>query len=140
MAKGMAVGFLRQAERRQKSAKVALEESDFAYVVRQCQEGVELALKAALIYSGIDFPKWHDVGPILIREKESLKFWSEEVLQKFASYSRQLTNDRARSMYGDEDLLLAPENLFFQRDAEDALVNLGEVLEKVKKVIINDVK
>ncbi len=41
MAKEMAVGFLRQAERRQKSAKIALEESDFAYVVRQCQEGKE---------------------------------------------------------------------------------------------------
>ena len=82
MAKGMAVGFLRQAERRQKSAKAALEESDFAYVVRQCQEGVELALKAVLIYAGIDFPKWHDVGPILIREKDSLKFWNDEVIQK----------------------------------------------------------
>ena len=146
MAKEMAVGFLRQAERRQKSAKIALEESDFAYVVRQCQEGVELALKAALIYAGIDFPKWHDVGPILIREKDSLKFWNDEVIQKFASYSRRLSNDRARSMftsftdafglrYGDEDLLLAPENLFFRHDAEEALVNLGEVLEKVKGII-----
>jgi len=135
MAKEMAVGFLRQAERRQKSAKAALEESDFAYVVRQCQEGVELALKAVLIYAGIDFPKWHDVGPILIREKDSLKFWNDEVIQKFTSYSRQLSNDRARSMYGDEELLLAPENLFFRHDAEEALVNLGEVLEKVKGVI-----
>ncbi|MBC8458577.1 MAG: HEPN domain-containing protein, partial [Deltaproteobacteria bacterium] len=134
-AKEMAVGFLRQAERRQKSAKAALEESDFAYVVRQCQEGIELALKAVLIYTGIDFPKWHDVGPILIREKELLKFWSEEILQKFASYSRQLTNDRARSMYGDEDLLLAPENLFFRHDAGEALANLGEILEKVKEII-----
>jgi len=135
MAKEMAVGFLRQAERRQKSAKIALEESDFAYVVRQCQEGVEFALKAALIYAGIDFPKWHDVGPILIREKDSLKFWNDEVIQKFASYSRRLSNDRARSMYGDEYLLLAPENLFFRHDAEEALVNLEEVLEKVKGII-----
>ena len=135
MAKEMAVGFLRQAERRQKSAKAALEETDFAYVVRQCQEGIELALKAVLIYTGIDFPKWHDVGPILISEKELLKFWSEEILQKFASYSRQLSNDRARSMYGDEDLLLAPENLFFRHDAGEALANLGEILEKVKEII-----
>ena len=93
MAKEMAVGLLHQAERRQKSAKVALEEADFAYVVRQCQEGVELALKVLLIYAGIDFPKWHDVGPILIREKDSLKFLNDEIIQKFASYSRQLSNE-----------------------------------------------
>jgi len=112
MAKEMAVGFLRQAERRQKSAKIALEESDFAYVVRQCQEGVEFALKAALIYAGIDFPKWHDVGPILIREKDSLKFWNDEVIQKFASYSRRLSNDRARSITETKICFLLPKTYF----------------------------
>lgn len=136
MARTMAIGLLRQAERRQKSAQMAFEEEDFAYVVRQCQEGVELALKAVLIHAGIDFPRWHDVGPILIREKESLPFWGEEKLQRLASYSRQLNNDRAKSMYGDEELLLAPENLFFQHDAREALGYLAEVLECVKAVIL----
>ena len=138
MAQTMAIGLLRQAERRQKSAQTAFEEGDFAYVVRQCLEGVGLALKAVLIHAGVDFPRWHDVGPILMQEKESLSFWDEEKLQRFASYSRQLSNDRAKSMYGDEELLLAPESLFFQHDAREAMGYLAEVLESATEIILGE--
>ena len=35
-------------------------------VVREAQEPVELALKRMLRWVGIDPPKWHDVGGILV--------------------------------------------------------------------------
>ncbi|MEM2914451.1 MAG: HEPN domain-containing protein, partial [Candidatus Bathyarchaeia archaeon] len=56
---------LRQAEERFKHAKEALEAGNYPYVIRQCQEAVELSLKAALRVTGVEPPKWHDVGPIL---------------------------------------------------------------------------
>ncbi|MGB9760466.1 MAG: HEPN domain-containing protein [Thermoproteota archaeon] len=60
---------IRQAEERLKHAKEALESGNYPYVIRQCQEAVELALKAALRLVGIEPPKWYDVGPILKREE-----------------------------------------------------------------------
>ena len=36
-------------------------------VVRRCQEAVELALKGALLWVGINVPRIHDVGGILVQ-------------------------------------------------------------------------
>ncbi len=44
----LALSYVRQAEDRGKYAKMAQEEGNYAYVVRQCQEAVELSLKACL--------------------------------------------------------------------------------------------
>jgi len=41
----MAKSYIRQAEERVKHAEEALKSGNYAYVVRQCQEAVELALK-----------------------------------------------------------------------------------------------
>ena len=64
----MASSRVRQAEERLHHAREALERGNHAYVVRQCQEAVELMLKAALGPVGVEPPKWHGVGPILGRE------------------------------------------------------------------------
>jgi HEPN domain-containing protein len=39
-------------------------------VMRQSQEAVELSLKAALRVAGIEPPKWRDVGPILMQNRD----------------------------------------------------------------------
>jgi len=59
----MARGYLEEARRRIRTAKLALEEGAYAYCIRQCQEAVKLALKSALRLYGIEAPKWHDVAP-----------------------------------------------------------------------------
>lgn len=61
---------IKQAKERFKHAKEAFLDGNFPYVVRQCQEAVELALKVSLRLVGVEPPKWHDVGPVLKREKE----------------------------------------------------------------------
>ncbi|MEM2014416.1 MAG: HEPN domain-containing protein, partial [Desulfurococcaceae archaeon] len=58
----MARSYLRQAEERIRHAKEALEGGNYPYVVRQCQESVELLLRAALRLVGVETSKWHDVG------------------------------------------------------------------------------
>ena len=64
----MARSHLRQAAERVRHAEEALANGNYPYV-RQCQEAVELALKAALRMVGVEPPKWHDVGPVLRRER-----------------------------------------------------------------------
>ena len=58
-------------------AKIILEEAEhlkdqkaWNLVVRRCQEAVELALKGALLWIGINVPRIHDVGGILVQHTE----------------------------------------------------------------------
>lgn len=133
--KEIAQGLLRQAERRLKMAKLANTEGDFAYVVRQSQECIELALKAVLFFLGIDFPKWHDVGTVLLENRERLSMWNKETVERLASFSRNLKNERERSMYGDEELGLPPNRIYSQFDAKVALEKAEEVFHLCAKEI-----
>ena len=53
-------------------ASEALNRGNYPYVIRQSQEAVELALKASLRLVGVEPPKWHDVGPVLKRERNTV--------------------------------------------------------------------
>jgi len=66
----LALEYIEEAKRRLRTAKQALEEGAYAYCIRQCQEAVELALKAALRLIGIEPPKVRDVGPVLMQNRE----------------------------------------------------------------------
>ena len=74
----LAKSYIRQAEERIKHAKEALSEGNYPYAVRQCQEAVELLLKAALRYVGVEPPKLHDVGPLLRKERDRFPAWFQE--------------------------------------------------------------
>ena len=65
----MAQSYLRQAMERLIHAEEALRKGNYPYTIRQSQEAVELSLKGVLRLTGIEPPKWHDVGPILKKEK-----------------------------------------------------------------------
>ncbi len=93
---------LRQASERLKHAREAVETGNYPYAVRQSQEAVELALKGALRLVGIEPPKWHDVGPVLKRERERFPPEFKEHIDKIASISRSLRKERELAMYGDE--------------------------------------
>jgi len=78
-----------------------LRNGNYPYVLRQCQEAVELLLKAALRLVGIEPPKWHDVGAILKREVERFPGWFRSEVPKLARISRKLRREREPAMYGD---------------------------------------
>lgn len=126
---------LRQAEERLKHSREALETGNYPYVVRQCQEAVELALKAALRIAGIEPPKWHDVGPILRRERSRFPGWFREMVDELASISRSLRKERELAMYGDEELGLPPEELYTRIDAEQALMLAEKVVGVVTRLL-----
>jgi len=116
----LAYGLFRQATSRVKTVQEAIQDEDYAYAVRVSQECVELCLKALLISVGVDPPKWHDVGTILMDHAFRFPQIEKKVIEEMAFISRNLRADRERSMYGDDILRLPPDRLYSRLDAESA--------------------
>jgi HEPN domain-containing protein len=132
---GMAESYLKQAGERLKHAEEALERGNYPYVMRQSQEVVELSLKAALRLVGVEPPKWHDVGPILMQNRDRFPEWFRDKIPKIASISRKLRREREASMYGDEETGLPPESLYTDEDAKEALSYANLVYEMCIKLL-----
>jgi HEPN domain-containing protein len=102
--------------------------------VRRCQEGVEMALKAALRLVGLEVPKVHDVGFFLRENKAMFPEWFQPHLDQLAHISRSLRKDREVSLYGDEALSLPPEKVFSKVDADEALEEAALVFELAERL------
>ncbi len=131
----MARSYVRQAEERLRHAAEALQSGNYPYVVRQSQEAVELLLKAALRYVGLEPPKWHDVGPLLVRESDRFPDWFRREVRRVARISRRLRREREPSMYGDEESGATPEELYDKEDADEALALAKEIHALVTKLM-----
>ena len=106
-------------------------EGDYADVVREAQEVVELVLKAILRIVGIDVPKIHDVGKILVKYRNLLPEEIKKNLEGIAKISKELRKERELSFYGAEDSIPLEEYT-----AEEALraINYAKfVVEVVEK-------
>ena len=130
----MAKAYLRQAEARIRTAERALKEGNYPYSVRQAQEAVELSLKAVLRLVGIEPPKWHDVGPILRKNRNRFPNWFRELIDELAFISRQLRREREVSMYGDEEMGIPPNHIYNKFDAEKYLEAAKKVCESCQKL------
>lgn len=64
--RSLAQSYRKKAEDRLELLDVLERKSAWSDVVREAQEIVELALKDILRDAGIEPPKWHDVGDILV--------------------------------------------------------------------------
>lgn len=117
----MALSYIKKSETRIRHARLAINEGDYSYVVRQCQEAVELLLKAALRLVGIEYPKRHDVGFVLKIEAKRFPKWFQQEIDSLAKISSELGSKRELSMYGDEEKGIPPDALFSKEDAEKAL-------------------
>jgi Uncharacterized conserved protein related to C-terminal domain of eukaryotic chaperone, SACSIN len=115
----LAKSYIRQAEER----------------IKHAREAVELLLKAALRYIGIEPPKLHDVGPLLRKERDKFPAWFREKIDEFAYYSRVLRSERERAMYGDEETGTPADELYSKFDAENATKMCDTIYEFVKKLI-----
>lgn len=133
----IARSYVKQAEERLHHSKEALERGSYPYVVRQCQEAVELLLKAALRYVGVEPPRWHDVGPVLKEEACRFPEWFRKEVNSLARYSRKLRREREPSMYGDEESSVPPDMLYDKEDAEEALEMAKHVYEVVLRLLKN---
>lgn len=131
---GFARGLLREAKNRVETAQRALKQKEHAYCLRQSQEAVELALKAALRLKGVEYPKFHDVSDVLLMSVDRFPRWFSERIPHFAEISRKLTESREASMYGFEEVGQPPETLVSREAAEAAANSAREVFNACRRL------
>jgi len=138
--KGNAEVMLQRASIILDEARSLRERGVWNLVVRRCQEAVELALKSALVFVGVQPPRTHDVGPSLREHSERFPCEFRQHIPQLASISRTLRLERELSFYGDEESGIPPEALYSPDDADEALKKAEFVLEKCQALILGGEK
>lgn len=130
MQEKLAEDYFKRAKIRRKIIFELLKEKDYADVVRESQEIVELVLKGLLILYGIEFPKAHDIGKII---NENIDAFPQNIREKapiLSKISKTLRKDRELSFYGTEDII--PLEYYTLEDAEESIAMVDEVLSVIK--------
>lgn len=125
----LARGYFIRARKRMQALRTLMAVEAYPDVVREAQELVELVLKGMLRWVGIDPPKWHDVGSILLEEQEKFSPEIRERIPELAAISLRLRRDRELAFYGDRDFI--PDQVYGQPAAAQALADAERVLEVV---------
>ena len=126
----LARDYVRRAEVRLRALDVLMDGESWADVVRESQEVVELALKALLRSAGIDPPRIHDVGDVLIAERSRLPAPIVPQVERLAEASRTLRRDRELAFYGAEDF--TPSAFYKREDAHTAREAARTVVKAVR--------
>lgn len=101
----LAQDYFKRCQMRFKALKVLLDEGAYPDVVRESQEIVELLLKGYLRLKLIDPPKWHDVGNILLENKEIHSNSISINLEVITHFSKYLRRERENAFYGEDDII-----------------------------------
>jgi HEPN domain-containing protein len=129
----LALHYMVMAEQRLQVLPEYLKIQAWATVVREAQEIVELASKAMLRSVGIEPPKWHDVGVILLREQQRFPRSVQLRLPELTSLSASLREDRERSFYGDDDQ--SPLELYDEKKAVAAAEGASMAVDVAKMIL-----
>ena len=104
-SQSLARAYLSKAQARLKALAVLRDAGAHSDVVREAQELVEPALKGMLRAVGIEPPKFHDVGPLLVEHRAKFAANVGERLVRAAEISRRLRRERELAFYGDIDFV-----------------------------------
>lgn len=129
----LAQSYLIKASKRLKVLPLLLKEEAYSDVVREAQELVELALKGMLRQVGVEPPKQHDIGGLVVEFKSRLPHDVAVVAQQLAEISKWLRKEREFSFYGDIDFI--PTEEYRREDAERALQDASFVVQMASRVI-----
>ena len=128
----LAGSYLTKARARLKTLPVLLAERAYSDVLREAQELVELALKGMLRQVGVEPPKWHDVGPLLLEHATRFP-QSPAELERLAKISARLRKEREFAFYGDIDFI--PTERYSAQDGERAVREAEAVVAEAARVI-----
>jgi HEPN domain-containing protein len=126
----LARDYFRRARVRRAVLDLLFDAGEYADVVREAQELVELALKGMLRSAGVDPPKWHDVGSILIEQEALMPVGLGPDLPVLARISRQLRKERELAFYGEVDFI--PGESYDAAQARSAIADCDTVLESLR--------
>lgn len=110
-----------------------MEEEAYSDVVREAQEIVELALKGMLRQIGVEPPKQHDVGGLLLEYRDRLPPAAEKKADRLARISKWLRKEREFAFCGDVDFI--PTDEYSREDGEMAVKDAVFVVEAAGMVI-----
>ena len=115
----LARAYFNKARKRLRALATLFEDEAYSDVIREAQELVELALKGALRFVGIEPPKQHDVGGLLLQHRDRLPAPVADAAERLAEISHRLRKEREFAFYGDEDFI--PTEEYTREDAAAAL-------------------
>lgn len=129
----LAQSYLRKASDRLDVLELLLKKAAYSDVVREAQELVEFALKGMLRAIGIEPPKLHDVGGLLLDHRERFPQDIRDQLAELAGISKRLRKERELAFYGDLDFI--PTEEYSLEDARKAQQDAQRVLQAARRVI-----
>ncbi len=129
----LARDYAKRAEFRLDAVDALFKRASWPDVVRESQEVVELALKAALRTAGVDAPRVHDVSEILIAERARFPKSFGALVPRLARISKALRRDRELAFYGSEDL--TPSDFYTEEDAREAIDGARATVRAVKALV-----
>jgi HEPN domain-containing protein len=129
----LARAYLLKARQRLKALAVLRDEGAHSDVVREAQELVELALKGMLRAVGVEPPKLHDVGSLLVEHASKFPPELRPHLSTAAAISTRLSRDRELAFYGDVDFV--PTEQYSAEDADRAWREAGWIVELATRAI-----
>ena len=127
--------YLQQARGRRIALDALMSAGVYAAVVRESQEIVELILKGALRFAGIDPPKRHDIHDIVLRFIERFPAEWQVVIEELRERLDGLARDRSPSFYGDEAEDIPPSELFGEADARSAKAVAERLLDLYARLL-----
>ena len=129
----LAQSYLRKANDRLDILPLLEGKGAYSDVIREAQEIVELALKGMLRAAGIEPPKFHDVGGLLIQHRDKYPEDVAREIDRIAGISKRLRKERELSFYGDIDFL--PTEEYHPEDAREAIEGANFIVAIARRVI-----
>jgi HEPN domain-containing protein len=134
-SKDMALDYMERALRCLEEAELAFSKNDYAGTVRRSQEALELASKAILRISGIEYPREHDVSPVLEAERDRLPNPIIENLEAIIKLSSELASLRGPAMYGYEREGIPAREAFKKDYSLEVLTEVKKLVELMRKAL-----
>jgi HEPN domain-containing protein len=125
--------YLAKARLRMEVLELLTARQGWSDLVREAQELVELASKALLRKVGIDPPRLHDVGPVLLAELARFPPEAHGRLAALAEDSQWFRAQRELAFTGDLEWI--PTERYGPLDGEHALAAAREALDLAELVI-----
>jgi HEPN domain-containing protein len=127
--------YLQQARGRRIALEALMGAGVYAAVVRESQEIVELILKGALRFVGVEPPKRHDIHGIVVRFIERFPAEWQPAMADLRESLDGLARDRGPSFYGNEVENIPASELFGEEDARAAKAVADRLLDLYARLL-----
>jgi HEPN domain-containing protein len=104
-------------------------------VVRESHDVVELVLKGALRFVGVEPPKRHDIHDVVERFIDRFPSEWRQTIDDLSAALTQLAQDRAPAFYGREAEDIPASELFREEDAQRAMTIADRLLDLYTRLL-----